>query len=99
MIETDFLGPLVTTIAVALTVSWTCAAARIGGDCAAAGGGGDGDCGTVTGATTVISGRGDGSLVGDNGATTGGRSFLVVTEVSEEDSSVIPKVGLIILAK
>jgi hypothetical protein len=51
------------------------------------------------GATTVISRHGDGSLHGDNGATTGGRSFLVVAEVSEEDSSVVPKVGLIILVK
>jgi hypothetical protein len=53
----------------------------------------------VTGATTVISCRCDGSLHGDNGATTGERSFLVVAEVSEEDSSVVAKAGLAILVK
>lgn len=53
----------------------------------------------VIGATTVISRCGDRSLRGDSGASTGGRSFLVVAEVREEDSSAAPKVGLVILIK
>jgi len=92
-IDTDFLGPLEITMAVALIVSWTSA----GDNCAVDGG--DGDCRTVTGATTVISGLGDGSLGGDNGATTGGRSYLAMVEGSEEDSSGEPTVGLVVLLK
>lgn len=79
------------TTAVALMVSWT----SVRGDHIA--GGANGDCGIVTGATTVISGRGDGSSGGVNGTTTGRRSFLVVAEVTEEDSSTVPNVGLVIL--
>lgn len=81
------------TTAVALIVSWT----SVRGDCIVGGAGGD--CGIVTGATTVISGRGDGSSGGVNGTTTGGRSFLAVAEVTEEDSSIVPNVGLVILLK
>jgi hypothetical protein len=53
----------------------------------------------MTGATTVISGRGDGSSGGVNGTITGGRSFLAAAEVTEEDSSIVPNVGLVILLK
>lgn len=53
----------------------------------------------VIGVTIAISCHGEGTLHGDIGATTGGRSFLVVAEVREEDSSVVPEVGLVILAK
>lgn len=87
-IDTDFLGPLEITTAVALIVSWTSA----GDNCTVDGG--DCDCRMVTGATIVISGRGDGSLGDDNGMTTGGRSFLAMAEGSEEDSSGEPAVGL-----
>lgn len=61
--------------------------------------GGDGDCWMVTGATIVISGLGDGSLGGDNGTTTGGRSFLAMAEGSEEDLSGEPTAGLVVLLK
>jgi hypothetical protein len=53
----------------------------------------------VIGVTIAISCHGEGTLHGDIGATTGGRSFLVMAEVREEDSSVVPEVGLVILAK
>jgi hypothetical protein len=81
------------TTAVALTVFW----ASVRGDCIV--GGASGDCGIVTGATTVISGRGDGTSAGVNGTTTGGRSFLAVPEVIEEDSSTVPSVVFDILVK
>jgi hypothetical protein len=81
------------TSAVALTVSWI----SVRADCTV--GGVSSDCGKVTGATTVISGRGDGSSGGVNGTTTGGRSFLAVPEVTEEDSSTVPNVGFVILVK
>lgn len=81
------------TSAVALIVSWT----SVRGDRIVGGAGGD--CGIVTGATTVISGRDDGNSGGVNGTTTGGRSFLAVAEVIEEDSSIVPNVGLVILLK
>lgn len=90
-IDTDFLGPLEITTVVALIVSWTSA----GDNCTVDGG--DGDCRMVTGATTVISGRGDGSLGDVNGKTTGGRSFLATAEDSEEDSSRVPIVRFVIL--
>lgn len=78
-------------MAVALIVSWNSA----GDNCAVDGG--DGNCRMVTGATIVISGLGDGSLGDDNGATTGGRSFLAMAEGSDEDSSGEPTVGLVVL--
>jgi hypothetical protein len=90
-IDTDFLGPLEITTLVALIVSWTS-----GGDNCAVDGG-DGDCRMVTGATTVISGRGDGSLGDVTGTATGGRSFLSMAEGSDEDPSGVPIVGVVIL--